>query len=228
MEAVVEVDAEPDEARRPHLCCDESPVHLTSEQRHPLPVRPGQAVCYDSESNREGTANLFLVVHPLRGWRQVHVTAQRTQQDVAQQRKWLVDVYFPAAEVIRLVVATLHTQTPAALAEAFTPAEARRIPRKVELHYTPKHGSWLNRAEGEFAVLASQWVERRIPQLEILRQEISAWQTQRNHHQAKINWQFGTDSARLKLKRLYPSLKEPEGTLVQGEAPPVKTIETDH
>ena len=116
------------------------------------------------------------------------------------------------------MVDNLNTHTPAALYEAFAPAEARRITRKLEFHYTPKHGSWLNMAECEFAVLASQCLDRRIPEIETLRREVSAWQTQRNHHQAKINWQFGTDSARLKLKRPYPSVKEPEEALVQGEA----------
>jgi transposase len=218
MEDVLDLYAEPYDARRPQVCFDESPVQLTSEKRHPLPARPGQSVCYDYEYKREGTANLFLFVQPLLGWRQVNVTARRTKQDFAQQMKLLVDVYFPTAEVIRLVVDNLNTHTPAALYEAFAPAEARRITRKLEFHYTPKHGSWLNMAECEFAVLASQCLDRRIPEIETLRREVSVWQTQRNHHQAKINWQFGTDSARLKLKRLYPSVKEPEEALVQGEA----------
>ncbi len=228
MEDVLDWYAEPYDARRPHVCFDESPVQLTSEKRHPLPARPGQSVCYDYEYQREGTANLFLFVQPLRGWRQVNVTARRTQQDFAQQMKRLVDVYFPTAEVIRLVVDNLNTHTPAALYEAVVPAEARRITRQLEFHYTPQQGSGLNLAECEFAVLASPCLDRRIPDSETLRREVSAWQTQRTHHQAKINWQFGTDSARLKLKRLYPSVKEPEEALVQGEASPVKIIETDH
>ena len=158
----------------------------------------------------------------------MHVTAQRTKQDFAQQRKLLVDVYFPTAEVIRLVGDNLNTHTPAALDEAFAPAKARRITRQLAFHYTPKQGSWLNMADCTFTVLASQCLDRRIPKIETLRRETLAWQTQRNPHQAKINWQFGTDSARLKLKRLYPSGKEPEEALVPGEASPVKIIETDH
>jgi hypothetical protein len=228
MEEVLDVYAEPYDARRPQVCFDESPVPLTGEKRHPLPARPGQSIGYDDEYKREGTANLFLFVQPLRGWRQVNVTAQRTKQDFAQQMKRLVDVYFPTAEVIRLVVDNLNTHTPAALYEAFEPAEARRIARKLEFHYTPKHGGWLNMAECEFAVLASQCLDRRIPEIETLRREIAAWQTQRNQHQAKINWPFGTDLAPIKLKRLYPSVKESEKALVQGEASPVKIIETDH
>ncbi|HYQ91885.1 MAG TPA: IS630 family transposase [Candidatus Competibacteraceae bacterium] len=222
MEDVLELYAEPYDARYPQICFDESPVQLTSEKRRPLPVRPGQPECYDYEYKREGTANLFLFVQPLRGWRHVNVTAQRTTQDFAQQMKLLVDVYFPAAERIRLVVDNLNTHTPAALYQAFAPAEARRLIRKVEFHYTPKHGSWLNMAECEFAVLAAQCLDRRIPDSDTLRREIAAWQTQRNRDQAKIHWQFGTDLARVKLKRLYPSIEQPDTALGQ-EATTMKT-----
>jgi transposase len=207
MEDVLDVYAAPYEARRPQVCFDESPMQLTSETRHPLPVRPGQPQCYDYEYKREGTANLFLFVQPLLGWRQVNVTAQRTKQDFAQQMKLLVDVYFPEVEVVRLVVDNLNTHTPAALYETFAPAEARRITRKLEFHYTPKHGSWLNMAECEFAVLTTQCLDRRIPDVTTLGREISAWQAKRNQHHTKINWQFGTVQARVKLKRLYPALE---------------------
>jgi hypothetical protein len=190
------------------VCFDESPVQLTSETRHPLPARPGQPVRYDSEYKREGTANLFLFVQPLRGWRHVNVTQQWTKRDFAQQMQLLVDQYFPTAERIRLVVDNLNTHTPAALYETFAPIEARRITRKLEFHYTPKHGSWLNMAECELTVLAGQCLDRRIPDIGALRAEIAAWQLQRNQHQAKINWQFGTDLARVKLKHLYPSHSE--------------------
>jgi transposase len=189
MEDVLDVYAGPYEARRPQVCFDESPMQLTSETRHPLPVRPGQPQCYDYEYKREGTANLFLFVQPLLGWRQVNVTAQRTKQDFAQQMKLLVDVYFPEVEVVRLVVDNLNTHTPAALYETFAPAEARRITRKLEFHYTPKHGSWLNMAECEFAVLTTQCLDRRIPDVTTLGREISAWQAKRNQHHTKINWQ---------------------------------------
>jgi len=160
-----------------------------------------------SEYKREGTANLFLFVQPLLGWRQVNVTARRTKQDFAGQMKLLVDVYFPDAKSIRLVVDNLNTHTPAALYEAFAPAEARRITRRLEFHYTPKHGSWLNMAECELAVLNTQCLDRRIPDVETLQREIAAWQTKRNQQKTKIDWQFDTDVARVKLERLYPSLE---------------------
>jgi hypothetical protein len=207
MEDVLDLYAEPYDAQHPQVCFDESPVQLLSETRSPLPVRPGQPACYDYEYKREGTANLFLFVQPLLGWRQVNLTTRRTKQDFAQQMKLLVDVYFPDANLIRLGVDNLNTHTPAALYEAFVPAEARRITRKLEFHYTPQHGSWLNRAECEFAVLATQCLDRRIADIKTLKLEIDPWQTKRNQDKTKINWQFGTDLARVKLKRLYPSLE---------------------
>jgi hypothetical protein len=193
------LDAEPYDARRPHVCFDGSPVPLTSERRCPLPTGPAQTACYDYEYKREGTANLFRCVQPLRGWRQVNIPAQRTKQDFAPQMKLLVDGDFPTADLIRWVVDNLNTPTPAALYEAFVPAEARRITRKLEFHYTPQPGRWLNMAGCEFAVLATQCLDRRIPEAETLRREISAWQTQRNPYPAKINWQFAPDLARVKL-----------------------------
>ena len=214
LEDVLDLYAEPEDPRYPQVCFDESPVQLTSETRQPLPAQPGQPVRYDTEYRREGTANLFLFVQPLRGWRHVNVTKQRTKQDFAQQMRLLVDQYFPAAERIRLVVDNLNTHTPASLYSVFPPDEARRITRKLEFHYTPKHGSWLNMAECELAVLAGQCLDRRIPSIEVLREEIAAWQGPRNHLQTKINWQFGTETARVKLKRLYPpveSTAEPVG-----------------
>jgi DDE superfamily endonuclease len=202
MEDVLDLYAEPYDPQCPQVCFDESPVQLVSETRRPLPVRPGQPECYDYEYKREGTANLFLLVQPLLGWRQVNVTARRTKQDFAQQMQLLVDVYFPDATLIRLGVDNLNTHTPAALYEAFAPTEARRITRKLEFHYTPKHGSWLNMAECEFAVLSTQCLDHRIPDVGTLKREINAWQTKRNQHGKRINWQFGTDLARVKLKRL--------------------------
>ena len=207
LEDVLDLYALPYDSRRPQVCFDESPVQMVSEVRRPLPMRPGQPACYDYEYKREGTANLFLFVEPAPGWRQVNVTARRTNKDFAQQMKLLVDVYFPDVEMIRLVVDNLNTHTPASLYETFEPSEARRITRKLEFHYTPKHGSWLNMAECEFAVLTKQCLDRRIPDIKTLSQEITAWQTKRNQHKSKINWQFGIDSARVKLKRLYPSFE---------------------
>ncbi|CDI04703.1 conserved hypothetical protein [Candidatus Competibacter denitrificans Run_A_D11] len=229
MEEVLDLYAEPDDPRYPPVCFDESPVQLTSETRHPLPAHPGQPARYDSEYKREGTANLFLFVQPLQGWRQVNVTQKRTKQDFAQPMRLLVDVYFPAAERIRLVMDNLNTHTPAALYGVFPPEEARRITRKLEFHYTPKHGSWLNMAECELAVLAGQCLDRRIPNIETLREEIAAWQGPRNQLQTKIHWQFGTDVARVKLKRIYPSLEPTENLVGPEEASePVKTFAAAH
>jgi transposase len=160
---------------------------------------------YDDEYRREGTANLFLFVQPLCGWRHVNVTGRRTKADFAVQMQELVDVPFPEAEVIRLVVDNLNTHTPAALYETLTAAEARRLTRKLEFHYTPKHGSWLNMADCEFAVLTEQCVDRRIPNIATLWQEITAWQAVRNHNKTRINWRLNTTAARITLKRLYPS-----------------------
>ena len=210
MEDVLDLYAEAYDQRRPQVCFDESPVQLVSETRRPLPQQAGRVACYDYEYKREGTANLFLFVQPLRGWRQVNVTARRTKQDFAQQMKLLVDVYFPEAEVIRLVVDNLNTHSPAALYEAFAPAEARRITRKLEFHYTPKHGSWLNMAECEFAVLAKLCLDRRIPDRATLCLETAAWQARRNEKQMKIKWCFNTVNARVKLRRLYPALPSGE------------------
>ena len=229
MEDVLDLYAEPDDPRYPQVRFDESPVQLTSETRHLLPVRSGQPERDDCEYKREGTANLFLFVQPLRGWRHVNVTHQRTKPDFARHMRLLVDQYFPTAERIRLVVDNLNTHTPAAWYGVFPPDEARRITRKLEFHYTPKHGSWLNMAECEFAVLAGQCLDRRIPNLETLREEIAAWQGPRNQRQTKIHWQFGTDVARVKLKRLYPPL-EPATDPVRSEevSEPIKTSAAAH
>ena len=210
MEDVFDLYAEPEDPRCPQVCFDESPVQLTSETRHPLPARPGHPARYDTEYKREGTANLFLFVQPLRGWRHVNVTKQRTKPDFARQMRLLVDQYFPTAERIRLVVDNLNTHTPAALYGAFPPDEARRITRKLEFHYTPKHGSWLNMAECELAVLAGQCLDRRIATIDALREEIAAWEGPRNQLQTKIHWQFSTEVARTKLKRLYPVVESIE------------------
>jgi transposase len=219
MEDVLDLYAEPYDARRPQVCFDESPVQLIGEVRAPLPPRPGQPTRYDYEYRRAGTANLFLFVQPLRGWRQVNVTARRTASDFAWQMQELVDVHFPHAEVIRLVVDNLNTHTPAALYETFAPAEARRLTRKLEFHYTPKHGSWLNMAECEFAALSKQCLARRVPDITTLRQEVAAWQAHRNRAKTRINWRFATTDARVKLQRLYPAVTAPE-------QPPV--IELEH
>ena len=183
-------------------------MQLISETRQPLPARPGQPARYDYAYRRAGTANLFLFVQPLRGWRHVNGTARRTKGDFAVQMQELVDGHFPEADVIRLVVDNLNTHTPAALYETFRAEEARRLTRKLEFHSTPKHGSWLNMAECECAVLTQQCLDRRLPDIATLSREIAAWQAPRNRHQTRINWGFSTTDARVKLKRLYPSVSE--------------------
>jgi hypothetical protein len=205
MEDLLDLYEEPYDPRRPLVCFDELPYQLVSEVRQPLPLRPGQPERYDYEYRREGVCNLFLFFEPLRGWRHVEVTERRTAQDFAHQMRALVDEYLPDAAVIRLVVDNLNIHTPAALYEAFPPAEARRIAAKLEFHYTPKHGSWLNMAEIELAVLSRQCLDRRIPDRVSVRRETAAWESDRNAKQATVNWRFTTVDARVKLKRLYPS-----------------------
>ncbi len=204
MEAMLDLDAEPDDPQYPLVCFDESPYQLVSEVRQPLPVAPGQPVRYDYEYRREGTCNLFLFFEPLRGWRHVKVTDRRTAQDFAYCMRDLVDIHFPQATVIRVVVDNLNTHPPAALYATFPPAEACRLLRKLDFHYTPKHGSWLNMAEIEFAVMATQCLDRRLGNQETVRQELAAWETCRNAAKATVDWHFTTAKARRKLKHIYP------------------------
>jgi hypothetical protein len=205
MEDVLDLYAEPYDLQYPVVCFDESPYQLISEVRQPVPVAPGQPVRYDYEYRREGTCNLFMFVQPLGGWRHVKVTDRRTAQDFAQCMKDLVDSHFPQATLISVVLDNLNAHTPAALYETFAPAEARRILQKLDFCYTPKHGSWLNMAEIEFAALSTQCLDRRLPDQATVRRRIGAWEAHRNADQATINWRFTTAKARRKLKRLYPS-----------------------
>ncbi len=187
------------------VCFDERPYQLVGETRQPLPVEPGQPMRYDYEYVRQGTCNLFTYLQPLAGWRHVVVTERRTKVDFAHRMQELSDVHFPKAERIRVVLDNLNIHTPAAFYEAFTPGEARRLVQRFEFHYTPKHGSWLNMVESELAILSSQCLDRRIPDLEKLCREIAAWEAERNARQTMVNWQFKTSDARIKLKRIYPS-----------------------
>jgi hypothetical protein len=205
MEDVLDLYAEPLDPTKPVVCFDELSKQLVAETRLPLPIQPGQPERFDYEYERRGTANLFLAAQPLGGWRHVAVTDQRTKHDFAHQMKALVDVHFPDAETIRIVLDNLNTHTPAALYEAFAPAEARRILKKLELHYTPVHGSWLNMAELEFSMLTRQCLGRRIGDRDALVAEVAGWETARNEQRAAIRWGFTVDQARTKLKRLYPS-----------------------
>jgi len=205
MEDILELYAQSYDPRQPVVCFDERPYQLVGEVRVPLPMQPGQPQRYDYEYRRNGTCNLFLFFQPLAGWRHVKVTKQRTKQDFAQCMKELVDIHFPQAEVIRVVLDNLNTHTPAALYEVFEPEEARRILRKLAFHYTPKHGSWLDMAEVEFSVLSGQCLERRIPDVGTLQREITAWEKERNEKRSTVDWRFTATDARIKLKRLYPS-----------------------
>jgi len=205
MEDVLDVYAEPPDSRRPKVCFDETPKQLIAETRQPLPARPGQSERFDYEYRRQGTCNLFMFLEPDLGWRHVAVTDRRTKQDFAHQMQWLVDEAFPKAEVIRVILDNLNIHRAAALYEAFPPAEARRILRRLEFHYTPRHGSWLNMAELELSVFERQCWDRRIGDQEILACETLALEEQRNAAQAKIRWQFTNQVARRKLHRLYPS-----------------------
>jgi hypothetical protein len=206
MEDVLELYAEPYDPKWPKINFDESTKQLIQEKREPRPPAPGQAERYDYEYQRNGTCNLFLFCEPQAGWRHVAVTAQRTQLDFAHQMQWLVDERYPEAEGIRIVMDQLNTHKVASLYAAFAPEEARRIARKLEIHYTPKHGSWLNMAEIEFSVLQRQCLARRLADEVTLKREIAAWEAGRNQEQATIDWRFSVMAAREKLKRLYPSL----------------------
>ncbi len=205
MEEVLDLYAEPYNPNRPQVCFDETSKQLVAETRAPWPAKPGQVERYDYEYQRNGIRNLFLFLEPQRGWRHIAVTERRTMPDFAQQMRWLVDEAYPQAEVVRVVMDNLNTQRPASLYEAFPPAEARRILQRLEFHYTPKHGSWLNMAEMEFSVFSRQCLDRRIPDEATLRREIRALEGERNRAGARINWQFTSRAARSKLRHLYPS-----------------------
>jgi hypothetical protein len=206
MEDVLDLYQEPFNPEKPVVTFDERPVQLISETRRPIPAQPGRRERYDYEYKREGTANLFEVFQPLAGWRHLKVTDHRAKGDFAQCMKELVDVHFPEADVIRVVVDNLNTHDLSSLYETFEPAEARRIARKLEFHYTPKHGSWLNMVEIEFSVLSRQCLDRRIPDMETLTREVAWWEKQRNAQQATVNWHFTTEVARERLQSLYPSI----------------------
>jgi hypothetical protein len=206
MEDLLDLYAEAFDPRRPVVCFDELPYQLVAETCLPLPLRPGKPLRYDYEYRRNGTCNLFMFFQPLAGWRHVEVTEQRTKRDFAYRMKDLVGIHFPDAEVIRVVLDNLNTHSPAALYEVFEPQEARRIVRKLEFHYTPKHGSWLNMAEIEISVLDRQCLDRRLAEVPLVRSEVVAWETLRNDQRATVDWRLTTTKARSKLEFLYPSI----------------------
>lgn len=204
MEDILALYGRPYDPQRPQVCLDEHPVQLIAEKRSPLPAKPGRPERFDYEYQRNGTRNLFVFFAPLTGWRHVEVTQQRTKIDFAHCLRYLVDECFPEADLIDLVVDNLNTHTPAALYEAFEPAEAKRILERIAFHYTPKHGSWLNMVEIEISVLCQQCLDDRIPDEQTLSRQIEAWEKARNEQRATVNWHFTTLDARNKLKRLYP------------------------
>jgi len=206
MEDVLEVYHRPRDPKNPLVCLDECLKQLTIETREPIAMKPGQPARHDNEYKRNGTRNMFMLFAPLEGWRHVEVTERRTAVDYAHILKKLSDEYFPDAEKITLVQDNLNTHKPASLYEAFEPEEARRLIKRFEWHYTPKHGSWLNMAESELAVLSCQCLDRLIPDAETLVAEVAAWTKRRNKHNIKADWQFTTEDARIKLKSLYPAI----------------------
>lgn len=202
----MDVYQRPYDPQRPLVCVDETSKQLIAETRVPIAAIPGHPARHDYEYRRKGTANLFMMFAPLEGWRHVKVTDRHTALDYAQVLKELSDTHFPGAAKIVLVQDNLNTHKPASLYEAFPPAEARRLVERFEWHYTPKHGSWLDMAESELGVLSSQCLDRRIPDQQALKDEVGAWEAERNTKHAKADWQFTTANARVKLKRLYPAL----------------------
>lgn len=204
MEEVLSIYTQPYDTERPVVCLDESSKQLIGEVRRPIPIEPGQPERFDSEYSRNGVANLFIAFEPLVGQRLVEVTDQRTRIDFAHFVKKLVDDYYPTAKTIVLVMDNLNTHDKTSLYEAFEPEEAKRLADKLEIHYTPKHGSWLNMAEIEFSHLSRQCLDRRIESKEILQQEVTAWMDERNQQEASMQWRFTVEDARIKLKRLYP------------------------
>ena len=204
MEDVLDLYAETPDPKRPVICFDESPTQLIGELRQPIPAAPGRLERYDCEYKRNGTANLFVFLDAHRSWRRVKVTDRRTAQDFAHCMRDLVDLHYPHAERIRVVMDNLSTHTPAALYQALPAAEARRVLRRLEFHYTPKHASWLNMVEIEIGVLRSQCLDRRINSRERLVFEVAAWERRRNASGARIKWMFSTDQARTKMGRAYP------------------------
>jgi hypothetical protein len=208
MEDVLSLYHLPYDPLYPMVCFDETSKQLIAETRVSVPAAPGRRARYDYEYERKGTRNLFMFFEPLRGWRHVKVTERRTKVDWAYCMKELVDDIYPDAIRIRVVMDQLNTHNPVALYEAFEPQEAKRILDRLEFHYTPKHGSWLNMAEIEFSVLMRQCLDRRIPDEETLCREIAAWEEARNANATKVDWRFTTDKARIKLKRLYHSFSD--------------------
>jgi len=206
MEDVLDLYGEPYDPKRPVVCFDETSKQLVAEKRSPIPAKAGRRERFDYEYQRNGTRKLFMLCEPLAGWRHLAVTERRTMKDFAHQMRWLVDTAYPEVEKIRVVLDNLNTHRPASLYQTFEPKEARRVIKRLEFHYTPKHGSWLNMAEIEFSVFSKQCLNRRIGEEGALKREIAALETERNQAAATINWRFTTVDARRKLQHIYPSV----------------------
>jgi len=205
MEDVLEVYARSYDPERPVVCMDEKPYQLLGEARSPIPPKPGKTEKVDSEYVREGTCSIFLFTEPLAGWRYAKAFARRTKVDWAHNVKWMLDSQYPNATKVVLIMDNLNTHVISSLYEAFLPEEAFRLAQRLEIHYTPKHGSWLDIAEIELSALAAQCLgTRRIPDIDVLNVELSAWEIRRNASQKGVDWHFTTADARNKLKRLYP------------------------
>jgi hypothetical protein len=207
MEHILDLYAMPYDPKHPKVCFDESSKQLIAETRTALPARPGRVRCYDYEYQRNGTRNLFMFFEPLRSWRHLEVTERRTDQDFARQMRWLVDVAYPDAEYIDLIMDNLNTHKPASLYETFPPAEANRILKRLVFHFTPKHGSWLNMAECEFSVFLRK-LGLHVPDEATLQRKVTAIEHSRNRSNATVHWQFTSQDARTKLAQLYPSYSE--------------------
>lgn len=206
MEDVLDVYKRRYDPQRPVICMDESSKQTVKDTRIPIMAKAGRVERYDTEYERNGVSNLFMFCEPLNGWRCVKVTDRRTKQDWAKVMKELVDDHYPEADKITVVMDNLNTHKGSSLYETYAPSEAKRILDRLELHYTPTHGSWLNIAEIEFSILSKQCLDRRIPDQATLKTEVAAWNKKRNNQMGKVDWQFTTDDARIKLKKLYPSI----------------------
>ena len=206
MEDILTIYKRPHNPDQPLICMDETSKQLTKETRLAIPAKPGVPARYDYEYERNGVCNIFMFYEPFGGKRYVSITDRRTKKDWAWQIKELLEIHYPDAQKVTLVMDNLNTHTGASLYEAFPPDEARSLLERLEIHYTPKHGSWLNIAEIELRVLTGQCLNRRIPDKQKIEYEVAKWQSQRNFKQAKVDWHFSTDDARIKLKRLYPTI----------------------
>lgn len=207
MEDVLDVYRRPHDATAPVVCMDEMPVQLIKETRRPIPAGPGRPRRIDYEYERNGTANIFTFVEPIAGWRQTRVTERRTRVDWAIALRDLVDGRYADAKLIVLIMDNLNTHTLGSLYEAFPPAEARRLAKRLEIHYTPKHGSWLNIAENELSALSRQCLSRRIGTIEKLKSEVAAWEAPRNEEHVRVQWRLTIDQARTKLHKVYPTIQ---------------------